>query len=93
MIHTLLFLNYVVLLYQLQLKTFPTIQPTYYASFTIEQFIFFFENDSDAAPKTAISFTPTFNAASNPYIFGTKTGYDIFGSLLMLENTSEASPI
>ena len=38
---------------------------------SIEQFIFFFVNDSDAAVKTAISFTLDLSAVSKPYILGT----------------------
>jgi len=36
--------------------------------------MFFFEKVSDAAPKTAISLTPTLIAYSKPIRFGTKTG-------------------
>jgi hypothetical protein len=34
---------------------------------TIEQLIFFLQNDSLAAVKTAISFTPNLRASSNPF--------------------------
>lgn len=42
--------------------------------YTIEQFMFFLEKVSDAAPNTAISLTPTLRAYSNPIRLGTKTG-------------------
>jgi hypothetical protein len=41
---------------------------------SILQLMFFFEKDSDAAAKMAISSTPTDSAVSRPFIFGTRTG-------------------
>ena len=40
----------------------------------IEQLMFFFENASEAAPKTATSVAPAARAASKPFRFGVSTG-------------------
>jgi hypothetical protein len=37
----------------------------------MEQFVFFCENDSEAAANTATSRDPAASAASNPFMFGT----------------------
>lgn len=50
---------------------------------TIEQFMFFLLNDSDAAPNIAISFTPKSIADCMPFVLGTKTGYDTLSCLLI----------
>jgi hypothetical protein len=40
----------------------------------IEQLRFFCENDSVAEAKTAIYFTPTYNAVYMPFVLGTRQG-------------------
>lgn len=45
-----------------------------YKLYFIEQLRFFCENDSVDEAKTAISFTPTYNAVYIPLVFGTRHG-------------------
>lgn len=42
--------------------------------YLIEQLRFFCEKDSVAEAKTAIYFTPTYNAVYIPLVFGTRQG-------------------
>ncbi len=60
---------------------------------TIEQLIFFWLKLSEAAPNTAISWTPTSRAFSNPFTLGTKTGYETPCFLVIPLKTSAWSPI
>src|SRR4051812_15180104 len=59
----------------------------------IEQLIFFCENDSEAAAKTATSVAPAARAASNPLRFGVSTGYETPGLRRMRSRTSVWSAI
>src|SRR3954471_9961366 len=59
----------------------------------IEQLIFFCENDSEAAAKTATSVAPAARAASNPFRFGVSTGYETPGLRRMRSRTSVWSAI